>query len=87
MKKLKVNLLVMFVISLTVVAAHAGNIRDGFQGITWGASITSLEGFTKLYSKNDVDFYANPEKIFQVKEVEPWSRIPERRYALMPTGR
>jgi len=28
----------------------------------------------------------NPQ-IFTIKEVEPWSRIPERRYALTPTGR
>ena len=28
----------------------------------------------------------NPQ-IFTIKEVEPWSRIPERRYALKPTGR
>ena len=26
-------------------------------------------------------------QVFKVKEVEPWSRIPERRYALTPTGR
>jgi len=24
---------------------------------------------------------------FKIKEIEPWSRIPERRYALIPTGR
>jgi DNA polymerase-4 len=28
----------------------------------------------------------NPQ-VFKLKEVEPWSRIPERRYALIPTGR
>ena len=28
----------------------------------------------------------NPQ-VYQVKEVEPWSRIPERRYALTPTSR
>jgi DNA polymerase-4/protein ImuB len=28
----------------------------------------------------------NPQ-VFQLKEIEPWSRIPERRYALIPTGR
>jgi len=28
----------------------------------------------------------NPQ-VYTVKEVEPWSRIPERRYALTPTGR
>ena len=26
-------------------------------------------------------------QVFKIKEVEPWSRIPERRYALTPTGR
>ena len=26
-------------------------------------------------------------QLFQVKEVEPWSRIPERRYALTPLSR
>ncbi|MFC2014657.1 hypothetical protein ACFLUP_01545 [Chloroflexota bacterium] len=28
----------------------------------------------------------NPQ-VFKIKEVEPWSRIPERRYTLTPTGR
>ncbi len=28
----------------------------------------------------------NPQ-VFRIKEVEPWSRIPERRYRLAPTGR
>jgi DNA polymerase-4/protein ImuB len=28
----------------------------------------------------------NPQ-VFKIKEAEPWSRIPERRYALAPTGR
>jgi DNA polymerase-4/protein ImuB len=28
----------------------------------------------------------NPQ-VFKIKEVEPWSRMPERRYALTPTGR
>jgi DNA polymerase-4 len=28
----------------------------------------------------------NPQ-VFKIKEVEPWSRIPERRYALTPAGR
>ena len=34
-----------------------------------------------------LEFRLGNPQIFQVKEVEPWSRIPERRYALMPTGR
>ena len=38
---------------------------------------------------NDIrqlEFRLGNPQIFTVKEVEPWSRIPERRYALTPTG-
>jgi DNA polymerase-4 len=28
----------------------------------------------------------NPQ-VYKVQEIEPWSRIPERRYALTPTSR
>ena len=39
---------------------------------------------------NDIrqlEFRLGNPQVFTVKEVEPWSRIPERRYALTPTGR
>jgi len=39
---------------------------------------------------NDIrqlEFRLGNPQVFTVKEVEPWSRIPERRYALAPTGR
>ena len=68
MKKIEINLLVVFVILLTSSAVHAGDIQDGFMDTKWGAGIASLEGFSKLYSKNDVDFYANPQKVYQVKD-------------------
>ncbi len=34
-----------------------------------------------------LEFRLGNPQVFTVKEVEPWSRIPERRYALTPTGR
>jgi len=67
-----------------------------------GMSITRLgypQGRQKsLFSKvrardhlmNDIrqlEFRLGNPQVFTVKEVEPWSRIPERRYALAPTGR
>jgi DNA polymerase-4 len=67
-----------------------------------GISITRLgypQGRQKsLFSKvrardhlmNDIrqlEFRLCNPQVFTVKEVEPWSRIPERRYALAPTGR
>jgi DNA polymerase-4/protein ImuB len=34
-----------------------------------------------------LEFKLGNPQVYIVKEVEPWSRIPERRYALTPTGR
>ncbi len=34
-----------------------------------------------------LEFRLGSHQLFQVKEVEPWSRIPERRYALTPLSR
>ena len=34
-----------------------------------------------------LEFRLGGHQVFQVKEVEPWSRIPERRYALTPLSR
>ena len=34
-----------------------------------------------------LEFKLGNPQVYTVKEVEPWSRIPERRYALTPTGR
>jgi DNA polymerase-4/protein ImuB len=31
-----------------------------------------------------LDFRLGDHQVYQVKEIEPWSRIPERRYALAP---
>ncbi len=34
-----------------------------------------------------LEFRLGNPQVYRLKEVEPWSRIPERRYALTPTGR
>ena len=34
-----------------------------------------------------LDLRLGDNQVFQVKEIEPWSRIPERRYALSPLNR
>ena len=31
-----------------------------------------------------LEFRLGSPQVFKIKEVEPWSRIPERRYALTP---
>jgi hypothetical protein len=69
MKKLTMALFFISVYLLITNSAGAGDIQDGFQGIKWEQSIMLLKDFTKLYSKNDVHYYANPDKVFQVGEV------------------
>ena len=56
MKTLQKGLLVTAVVLLAAIGAGAEDIQVGFMGINWGAGISSLEGFSKLYSKNKVDF-------------------------------
>jgi DNA polymerase-4 len=50
--------------------------------------------FSKVRAKDhlmddirQLEFRLGDPQVFTVKEVEPWSRIPERRYALMPADR
>jgi DNA polymerase IV len=40
-----------------------------------------------MHDIKQLEFRLGNPQVFTVKEVEPWSRIPERRYALTPTGR
>ena len=50
--------------------------------------------FTEVRSKNhlmedirQLELRQGNPQVFTIREVEPWSRIPERRYTLMPAGR
>jgi DNA polymerase-4 len=50
--------------------------------------------FSKIRAKDhlmddikQLEFRLGDPQVFTVREVEPWSRIPERRYALMPADR
>lgn len=38
------------------------DIGEGFSGIKWGTDIKDLETFEKAYTKENVDFYINPDK-------------------------
>ena len=39
------------------------DIGEGFSGIQWGTDIKDLETFEKAYTKDNVDFYLNPDKV------------------------
>ncbi|MFC1886116.1 hypothetical protein ACFLZM_03570 [Thermodesulfobacteriota bacterium] len=66
MKKLKINLFFVFILLIFVSFAYAENISNGFMGIKWGESIAALQGFSKLDTKDDVEFYRNPRKVYRI---------------------
>ncbi len=65
--------------SITGVGHPRGRQRSLFPEIR--AQDHLVEDIRQLESR-----LGNPQ-VYKVKEVEPWSRIPERRYALTPTSR
>jgi DNA polymerase-4 len=65
--------------SITGVGYPRGRQRSLFPDIR--AQDHLMDDIKQLESR-----LGNPQ-IYKVKEVEPWSRIPERRYALTPTSR
>lgn len=67
-KKIVATLVILAAISIASPIVRAMELQEGFLDIPWGANIASLQGFTKIYSKNPVDFYTNPQKAFQVKD-------------------
>ena len=49
---------------------------------------TEVRSSDKLTSDiKQLELKMGAPKLFRVKEVEPWSRIPERRYTLTPLSR
>ncbi len=47
------------------------DIGEGFSGIKWGTDINDLERFEKAYSKDNVDFYINPDKVHAIENGTP----------------
>lgn len=63
-------------------------VRLGRPGGHQGSIFTEVRSSDKL--ENDIqqlELKMGAPPLFKIEEVEPWSRIPERRYTLIPLGR
>ena len=58
---------------LCLVPADAKDLEQQFLGIRWGQEISSLNGLTKLYAKDNVAYYINPKEVHTLNDV----RIPD----------
>jgi hypothetical protein len=47
------------------------DIGEGFSGIKWGTDIKDLKTFEKAYTKDNVDFYLNPDKVHSLENGPP----------------
>ncbi|ADJ25743.1 DNA-directed DNA polymerase [Dehalogenimonas lykanthroporepellens BL-DC-9] len=63
-------------------------VRLGRPGGHQGSIFTEVRSSDKLESDiQQLELRMGTPPLFRVEEVEPWSRIPERRYTLIPLGR
>lgn len=55
----------LFAFTNTVLSA---DLKKEFLGIEWGTDLSNLKGFYVLYSKGDLVYYVNPDKVYQINQ-------------------
>ena len=70
MRKLSIWISIFFIFLATVGKIHAADLQEGFSGIKWGTNISDLSHFSKLGSKGRVSYYANPDQIHTIYEID-----------------
>ena len=61
--------LVLLMILLTIGAAWAEDLEDGFMGYQWGSDISKYPGLKQLYSKGGLTFYASPGESYTLEDM------------------
>ncbi len=69
MKKLYAAFVFVLFFLLCTSVLYAADLREGFLGTKWGTSISSLGGFSKLWTKGKVSFYVNPNEIHTIYDI------------------
>jgi hypothetical protein len=70
MRKLSIWISMFFIFLATVENIDAADFHEGFSGIKWGTNISSLSNFSKLGSKDRVSYYANPDQLHTINEID-----------------
>ncbi len=70
MAKFKYLVFIWFILIIFNGLSSAADLKDGFLGIRWGTDITDLPYFVKVAEKHDVVYYGNPQKSYNLFNVD-----------------
>ena len=62
-KKVRFSFFSLLILLLCAGIIHADDLQEGILGLNWGTNISGLGYLERLYTKNQVDFYVNPNEV------------------------
>ncbi|MBC8392789.1 MAG: hypothetical protein H8E17_09535 [Deltaproteobacteria bacterium] len=62
-KKVRFSFFSLLILLLFSGIIHADDLQEGILGLNWGTNISGLGYLERLYTKNQVDFYINPNEV------------------------
>ncbi|MFH2218065.1 MAG: hypothetical protein ABII68_00185 [Pseudomonadota bacterium] len=70
MKILKVLFYFIVTLLICVSSIHAADLQDEIFGLKWGTHLSGLNGFSKIGSSSNVDFYRKPGEVRTINDVD-----------------
>lgn len=70
MKIIKVLFYGIVTLLICVSGIHAADLKDEIFGLKWGTHLSGLNGFSKIWSRGNVDFYRKPGEVRTINDVE-----------------
>jgi hypothetical protein len=70
MRKLSISISFIFFVLTGIGNIYANDFQVGFSGIKWGTNVSDLSNFSKLGSEGRVSYYANPDQIYTIYEID-----------------
>jgi hypothetical protein len=70
MKTLVTGGCILVAICLTIGIAGAADLEAGFMGIQWASPAVHQEGLTRLYGRENVDYYIQPNIVHTIHEIQ-----------------
>ena len=72
MKMIIVGCCILFAVCLGIGVACAADLKTGFMGIQWASPAAHQKGLTRLYEKENVTYYTQPNIVHTIHEI----RVP-----------
>jgi hypothetical protein len=70
MKILKVLSYFIVTLLIFVNSIHAADLQDEIFGLKWGEPLSGLNGFSKIWSNANVDFYRKPGEVRTINDID-----------------